>query len=424
MAITIVAQPDTICYANSSVIYDVYSTASSNTDFQYSLSIKIWTGDKNSPPANAAYTLQKSPNAVGKATFDVSRLIREDIKVQNPSSLLDKINDAVEDIVWVQVKIDATWDGGSETQVTADTILATRGYTWYDMSEVNSNNDDHTGATYPTAFGTYVARDQGILEAYGCINESLLLQYNYLYPTGGYLPTYAPLTYNIYEDGRLSFALFTDYVDEIQLSDDNGNTHSFYVGTSDASTDKLKYINVAPRKVREYGLSWTNSYTITAYKNEVQYAYTYTINVKCEPKYQPMQLIYLNKLGVWDYITFFKLSSESIETQKTTYFNSSFDLGTSSVPVSINREQGEMQNFNANGYRTYTLNTGYVHESEKHRIEQLLLSERVIMDTGTNIYAVMVQDSKMDLKKSINDKLINYTISVRDAHRRINKVNV
>lgn len=417
-----VTQPNTICYANSPIIYDVWFSTNAQTNFKYILELKIWTGDVASVPSTM-YTLSKSPNAAGKATFDVSKLVREYISVQNPSALLDKLNDAVNDVVWVKASVRATYSGGTESAVNSNTALATRGYSWYETGEVNSDNDSHTGATYPTAFGTYVARDQGILEAYGCINESLLLQYNYLYPTGGYLPTYAPLTYKIYEDGRLTFALFTDYVDEILLEDDNGNSHQFFVGSSDLSTDKLKYFNCAPRKVREYGLSWTNKYYITAFKDGVQYAYKYTIQVECEPKYQPMQLIYLNKLGVWDYITFFKRSSESSNVTSTNYFNSSLSLGNSSTPVTYNRELGEMRSFNANGYRTYTLNTGFVNEGERERIEQLLLSERVIMDTGTSIYAVMIENKSIDMKKSVNEKLINYTIQVRDAHRRINKVN-
>jgi hypothetical protein len=418
-----VTQPDSICYANSPIIYDTYFASHANNAFKYILNLRIWTGDKSSVPASSDYTLMKAPNAAGKAVFDVSRLVREHIVVQNPSELTEKINNSVSDVVWVQARVSASYDGGSESPVTSNTTLATRGYTWYEDGDINGINDDHTGATFPTSYGTYVARDQGILEAYGCIDESLLNEYNYLYPSGGYLPTYAPLTYNVSDYGKLTLGLFTDYVDKITLTDDNGGSHSFYVSTSDDSTEKLKYINVSPVKVREYGLSWTNTYTLTASKDNQQYAYSYTINVQCEAKYQPVQLIYLNKLGVWDYLTFFKRSSEQIQVKNTQYFNSSLTLGNSSTGVSIDRERGEMNNFNANGYRSYVLNTGYVNESEKERIEQLLLSEKVIMDTGSQIFAVVVQDKSMDMKKSVNEKLINYTISVRDAHRRINKVN-
>jgi len=175
--------------------------------------------------------------------------------------------------------------------------------------------------------------------------------------------------------------------------------------------------------VRSLGLTPTNEYYLTAYKDGIQYASTYTFELICEPKYQPMQLIYLNKMGVWDYFTFYKASTETINTTKTQYFNTSLTLGDSTTPVSYDRERGERRSNNANGYRSYLLNSGYVDESEKQRIEQLLMSERVILDTGSRIYAVEVTTSSQAMQKAINKKVINYTIEVRDAHRRINKVN-
>jgi hypothetical protein len=128
-------------------------------------------------------------------------------------------------------------------------------------------------------------------------------------------------------------------------------------------------------------------------------------------------------MGVWDYFTFYKASTETLNTEKTNYFNTSLSLGDDTTAVSYDRERGERRSHNANGYRSYSMNSGYVDEKEKERIEQLLLSERVILDTGSSIYAVEVTTSSQTMQKSINRKVINYTIEVRDAFRRINKVN-
>lgn len=423
MAITILAQPDSLTFANSAMVYDIYSTEHARTAFKYILEIKVWTGSKTSVPSNPIYTLEKSPNSANKAVFDISRLVREYIDVTNPSDITEQWTAATNDAVWVQVTASSIWDNGSDSDVLSDTALATRGYSYYVTEEINSTNDSHSGATFPTGFGTYVARDQGLLEAYGCINESLLQPYEYLYPSGGFLPTYAPLTYRTFEDGRLSLAIFTEFVDEIKLTDDNANSVTLLVGSGDTIGERIKYLNLAVRKVREYGLSPTNAYYLTAYKDGTQYASTYTFEIVCEPKYQPMQLIYLNQMGVWDYFTFYKASTETINTTKTTYFNTSLSYGNSTTAVTYDRELGERRSHNANGYRSYAMNSGYVNESEKQRIEQLLMSERVILDTGSSIYAVEVTTSNQLMQKSVNEKLINYTIEVRDAHRRINKVN-
>ena len=418
-----VKQPESITYANSPILYDVYFSTNGNTNFKYNLAVTIWSGDISASGSGTTYNLSKSPNAAGKATFDVSKLVREFIVVTNPSDITEQWTEATYDAVWVKAVLTATWTGGSESAVNSDTSMATRGYSYYITEEVNSTNDSHSGATFPTGFGTYVARDQGILEAYGCINDSLLRDYEYLYPTGGFLPTYAPLRYKTFEDGRLSLAIFTEFVDEIVLSDDNGNSVTILIGSGDTIGLRLKYLNLSVRMVRFYGLTPTNEYYLTTYKDGIQYASTYTFEIVCEPKYQPMQLIYLNKMGVWDYFTFYKASTETLNTTKTHYFNTSLSLGDSTTPVSYDRELGERRSHNANGYRSYVLNSGYVDESEKQRIEQLLLSERVILDTGSSIYAVEITTSSQSMQKAVNRKVINYTIEVRDAHRRINKVN-
>lgn len=418
-----VKQPDSISYANSPILYDVYFSTNGNTNFKYNLEVTIWSGAQSASSSGTTYDLSKSPNAAGKAVFDVSKLVREFIVVTNPSDISDQWTEADKDAVWVQAELSATWTGGSESAIDSNISMATRGYSFYVTEEVNSTNDSHSGATFPTGFGTYVARDSGILEAYGCINEALLQPYEYLYPSGGFLPTYAPLKYKTFEDGRLSLAIFTEFVDEIVLTDDNSNSVTLLIGSGDTIALRLKYLNLAVRKVREYGLSPTNEYYLTAYKDGIQYASKYTFEIVCEPKYQPMQLIYLNKMGIWDYFTFFKASTETLNTEKQHYFNTSLTLGDSSTEVSYDREKGERRAYNANGYRKHVLNSGYVDEKEKQRIEQLLLSERVILDTGSSIYAVEVTTSSQALQKSVNRKVINYTIEVRDAHRRINKVN-
>lgn len=418
-----ITQPTNIAYANSPILYDVYNSNYNQTDFKYNLRVYVWTGDVSSVPSTPTYELEKQPNSANKAVFDVSRLIREHIKVQHPNDLTLTLNDSVNDIVWVKCIMSGSYDGGTIPAVESNVILVTRGYTWYDDAKVNWNNQTHLGNTFPNSYETFIAHDSGIVEAIGCIDNALIEPYEYDYPSGGFLPTYAPLNYKISENGLLSLALFTDYVDSVVIADDNGNSYTIAVSTGTTSQSKLKYLNCSPSQLSLFGLAYTNQYTITASYNSVQYASTYTIEVLCESKYEPMQLIYLNKLGVWDYFTFFKRSNQNIQATRTTFMKNALDYGNSTTSVSYNPANGERGTFLTNGYRTYTLNSGFVEEKEGQRIEQLLLSEKVILRTKQVTYAVEVTDTGMSIKKNANDKLINYTINIKDGHRRINKVN-
>ena len=418
-----ITQPVDIAFANSPMLYDVYNANYNQTDFKYGLEVYIWTGEKSSPPASANYTLSKQPNSASKAVFDISRLVREFIRVQHPKDLTATLNPAINDIVWVQCTATFTWTGGSATDVDSNIVLATRGYSFYEDGKVNYDNRSNLGNSFASAFATYVTEDNGRIEGTSCIASELETPYEYIYSRGGYLPTYSPLKYKTFANGLLTIALFTDYVDSIVITDDNGNSTTIAVSTGTTSESKLKYLNCSPNKIQLLGLDYTDSYTITASKNAIQYADTYTIEVLCESKYEPMQLCYLNKMGVWDYFTFFKRSNESISTTKTSYMKSGLDLGTSSTAVSYNQEAGELGTFLSNGYRTFTLNSGFVAEKEGERIEQLMLSEKVILNTKQTTYRVEVTDNGKSIQKSTNEKLINYTITIKDGHRRINKVD-
>ena len=68
-----------------------------------------------------------------------------------------------------------------------------------------------------------------------------------------------------------------------------------------------------------------------------------------------------------------------------------------------------------NGLTSTTINTGFVDESYKEVIKDLLMSESVYIDVDGTDMPVKVVDTTQSLQKSINDKMINYTIQVQEA---------
>ena len=64
-----------------------------------------------------------------------------------------------------------------------------------------------------------------------------------------------------------------------------------------------------------------------------------------------------------------------------------------------------------NGRKRFTLNTGWVGEDYKDIMEQMMISERVMLDD----VPVNVSTQSLTLQKSVNDKTINYTIQVEEA---------
>jgi hypothetical protein len=131
----------------------------------------------------------------------------------------------------------------------------------------------------------------------------------------------------------------------------------------------------------------------------------------CEPKYTPITCTYVNRFGGWQYLTFFKASSSSIEVT-----SKDFNLMPSSIDYNV--LQGQKQRFNFQGKQKITCNTGWVDEDYFELIQDLLLSETVLLGGQPAI----VKSQTSDKKTYIKDKNINYTIEFEYNYGLINDV--
>jgi hypothetical protein len=131
----------------------------------------------------------------------------------------------------------------------------------------------------------------------------------------------------------------------------------------------------------------------------------------CEPKYTPITCTYVNRYGGWQYLTFFKASSSSIEVT-----SKDFNLMPSSIDYNV--LQGQKQRFNFQGKQKVICNTGWVDEDYFELIQDLLLSETVLLGGQPAI----VKSQTSDVKTYIKDKNINYTIEFEYNYGLINDV--
>ena len=129
--------------------------------------------------------------------------------------------------------------------------------------------------------------------------------------------------------------------------------------------------------------------------------------VICEPKYDPVQVAFINRFGVADFITFFKRSDERGNFTQDSYQKSIYNDGFTTPSLEI----GKYQSFNVNSRNTLTLNTGFVDQDYDETIEDILMSEYVAVYTNSNWVSVVPNRGSIEYQKSINTKLINYTMS-------------
>jgi hypothetical protein len=84
-----------------------------------------------------------------------------------------------------------------------------------------------------------------------------------------------------------------------------------------------------------------------------------------------------------------------------------------------------MRTLNLVGNDTITLNTDYIDESCNDHIKQLMLSEQVWMTRLTDeekVVPLKLKSNSLQIKKKVNDKLIQYTMEFDVASDKINNI--
>jgi len=131
----------------------------------------------------------------------------------------------------------------------------------------------------------------------------------------------------------------------------------------------------------------------------------------CEPKYTPITCTYINRFGGWQFLTFFKASTEAIETEFK-----EFNMLPSSIDYNV--LQGQRKRFNHQGKQSIKCNTGWVDENYFELIQDLLLSETVLLGGKPAV----VKSKTSEKKTSLNNKVINYEIEFEYNFGLINDV--
>jgi hypothetical protein len=254
----------------------------------------------------------------------------------------------------------------------------------------------------------YIAKDNvetltfKAFDGYGYYNEgtnpqlsSIMMSQNTTYYFHNDIYTYLPSNLTI-ETGT-NFTL--DYYDK-----DTGNV----IWSNGSAPDD---------SVQEVAISFSD---IEGYKNielvveEESVGELCRINFKKieECKYQPVVVDFVNKFGAWQRMFLFKASYNSIETTSDEYNLLQANL------VDYDVLEGQRKQFNANGKESIKGNSGWVEENFSVQVQELLLSERILVDNKP----AKMKTRNADLVKHINQNLINYTLEFDFAYDAINTV--
>jgi len=132
----------------------------------------------------------------------------------------------------------------------------------------------------------------------------------------------------------------------------------------------------------------------------------------CESKYTPVEIDFINQYGSWQKEFFFKSSKSTLAIESNDY-----NVMQSSVS-SYDTLQGQKKSFNTNARETISVNSGFVNEDFSSNIKQLVMSERILVDGKPAI----CKTKSLEVHKSINTHMINYSLEFELAYNTINSV--
>lgn len=330
-------------------------------------------------------TLTKKPiNNENSVSVEINEIVNSYLSQNiNPANIKDPYRKRQS--MWVDVSTRPyKADGTAITTATVNTYLAQEGY-----------NDFTDGVNYTT-------------------NPNAMMTANYI---------------QFQKGDTISIPVNAELVNKVEYININGGV---------AQTDNISFTNDAA-DVINYSTANTSTFSKSIKSVIITYDTSSTRTIQVEQleecKYPIFKCTFLNKFGAYQDVIFFKKSTESLETKRENYnrsvFHANYAYKETSGQSCLNKNnyntyslnEHSNQSFNTNGIETLQLNTGFVNELMNETFKELLVSEYVYLtDSSGSRYPVNLKDSSLTYKTSLNDKMINYTMSFEKSFSYINNV--
>lgn len=410
------------------ITWDGTGVAASDIRY-FKLEVYAWTGEESAKPATPIYTIDRQSGFVDSyPTADIAPLLENEFN--NRISKLTQealVTNSPDSQLWVQVDYDIEYfdapfvvnDTGS-----TDVFIATYGYGKF-VEGANPN-----------------------------INKPILQKYErYAYDTDAFM---MPIFLGLHGEGLDIIYGYRDRVvadggtveslsccniglATIKVLNDDGTTYQYSVTESDVYGTAIEervllfpagIANLSNWKANN-GLLGTAPYNADYYDIQLLDGFGTILDEmrvynECEVKYDPVSLYFVNRYGAWDNITFFKRSDSTLSVSKEKYRST---IGSASASGYTWGDQARgMRTYNHEARESMILNTGFVGEDYREVMEQLLMSEYVLMVINRNTQrsgttytidqsqrAITINNDSLVLQKHINEKTINYTIEVEFA---------
>ena len=420
MSAPTIARPTSIKMARSPIFVTGKSGTQENDSLEYmDINLKVWAGDKTTPPIPNLYTMSKNYGVVGIINFELSDLIRSQFAHNfNIYQEIGFIPSPLNEVLWVTATGQWTYTNqGSFPKITTDhttgttnAFLAADGW----ASKTNTANQQ---------VFDYVMTDQRVHYVTAATNGVL--------PVRNVGISEVTIEWQNGDDDQFYGSEGEAW--PVPSATYNSQYEVLYLGVYPGNLDSNPQLNnlILPQNHAED--EWYDVVLRDAQGGELERV---RFQLVCEPKYFPIQVAWVNRYGVMDNMTFFKVSTEQGAFTNDTYQRSLYADGFTAPTL----DKGEYVDFNINSRNTINLNSGFVDEIYKNIIQDIMMSEQVsvlvtqeLASTIWNNISILWQQwaaywnngniaesywmaanpnrGSVEYVKSVNQRLINYAMS-------------
>lgn len=359
------------------------------------LELYIWKEEySDRTSTDKKYTLTKTEVGTNNyVTYELSKLIRD--------YMITEYGDYSTDSLWVDAVITIYNSSGTSISNTTETFLAIDGYGYFE----NGINPRSTEYTTP-----------------------MLLQDN----TTIYYSDGQDIKIPIYAEAAAVTATLSPTVpsNDVKWNEANvfwdtnaagtwqGGGTSQQINDNGNTDQKIQYLLITGTQ------DLASNATLTLSSNNASYSTNTVIKLEkvCEPKFVPLSIIFYNKYGALQNMWFFKKSMTDINITSETFKNNMVDFDNNGGQPAYALTKHQEKKFIANGKESITINSGFYDESFNEVVRQMLLSEQVWIYDGSSTLPINLKSNTLQFKKSVNDKLISYTVSFNYAFDKINNI--
>jgi len=365
------------------------------------LQLWVYTGlfDGSNKTANPVYVINK-PTKTGDTiiSFEISELIDDYINVQ-----FDGTYESISQSAWAEWIITRTYDDGT---VDGD-----------DTGEATGKIPINGSGLCWSGYGYF---EQGVNPDL-LLNRALMQTNTTVYAPSGEIVNVPIFTGDggsskvIYKKGDTVVDIINEYT---VVTDVTADMNIYTADTTSLSADVISFSSSESEQV-SIASSVLDYDTIEIENADGSFTY---VNVKYlqECKYDPNKVYFVNKFGVVQEMWFFKRRDDSVTVSRDMYTKNIIQNGVVDSSYSVNSAQNAT--LNVNSKKSLRLNTGFVDEQFGDVMKELILTRNAwILDNG-KVYPIMPVADSLSIKKSVNDKLIDYSMDFEYAYDTINNV--